>query len=186
MKKLVLFLLFGYLFPCIISFSPTKIEGKVGEIKTFKVEIKNIHTPCLLEIDETFFDYQNVKLISVSKWDTIKRNLFQKVISIQLLKEGKGSVKIKRTCLIQTSEGKIEIIIKKREYKELKEEVNNLLKKIILGEEISLSYLINTFDEFIKEYEKLKKKEDKNLYLLIKDILNYLLKIKELSKKKIE
>ncbi|MCS7250302.1 MAG: hypothetical protein N2323_02525 [candidate division WOR-3 bacterium] len=186
MKKILVFLILSLVYPCVISFKPNTLKGKVGEIKTITIEVKNIHTPCLLTIDETYFEYENVKPVSISKWDTLKPNLFQKVISIKLLKEGKGNIKLKRSCPIQVSQGKVEILIEKREYKELKEEIRKLLKEIILGENINFEYLINTFDEFIKIYEKRKIKEDKNLYLLIKEIYNYLIKIKELSQREIE
>ncbi len=186
MKK-ILFLLISFLaYPCVINFKPTTLKGKVGEIKTVIIEVKNIHTPCLLAIDETYFEYENVKPISISKWDTLKPNLFQKVMTIKLLKEGKGSIKAKRTCPIQTSQGKLEIIIEKREYKELKNEIKELLKKIIIGEDINFEYLITTSEEFIKTYEKKNVKEDKNLYVLVKEIYNYLIKIKELIQKEIE
>lgn len=186
MKKF-LFLLISYLvYPCIISFKPNNLKGKVGETKTVIIEVKNIHTPCLLAIDETYFEYENVKPISISKWDTLKPNLFQKVMSIKLLKEGKGSIKVKRTCPIQTSQGKLEILIEKREYKELKNEIKELLKKIIIGEDINFEYLTTTFEEFIKTYEKKSVKEDKNLYGLVKEIFNYLIKIREVAQKEIE
>ncbi|MCS7180276.1 MAG: hypothetical protein NZ891_02870, partial [bacterium] len=186
MKKILVFLTFSLIYPCVISFKPNTLKGKVGEIKTITIEVKNIHTPCLLAIDETYFEYENVKPVSISKWDTLKPNLFQKVMSIKLLKAGKGNIKLKRTCPIQVSEGKLEILIEKREYKELKEEIKELLKKIIIGEDINFEYLIITFDEFIKTYEKRKVKEDKNLYLLVKEIYNHLIKIKELCEKEIE
>jgi hypothetical protein len=187
MKKIILgFLIVGYLYPCIITFSPKELRGKVGELKTFVVEVKNIHTPCLLPIEESNFEFENVKLVSQSKWDTIKPNLFKKIITIQLLKEGKGSVKIKRSCPVQTSSAKLDIVIEKRNFKELKEEVKNLIKKIILGEEISFDYLLITFEEFVNTYEKKKIKNEKELYSSVKEIYNYLLKIKAICEKEKE
>jgi hypothetical protein len=97
---------------CVITFTPARDTGVVGETLRFKVLVANIHVPCLIGIDATTFESQRLHLAHMdSTWVKLSATRFEKGLSVVLDSAGTGSIGVKRVCEIRTSTGGASVLI---------------------------------------------------------------------------
>ncbi len=167
--------------PSIITFNPSSAKGKVGEILTFTVEVKYIHLPCLIGIDDAKFTYAKVSPLSVSGWESLGPGRFRKVLTVKLMEEGNGKIILNHICPIKKSTGEVQIKIAKRTLEETYQEAKQLLSDLLIGKDINLEYLRNTLKELIESSQGAKGKEIKRFLELVKEILSAIERIFALS-----
>jgi len=161
MKKIyLLFLIFNLVFATTFSFSPPEGKGKVGEKRTFQLEARYQHLPCLVGIKTVEITYENLLPVSVSEWESISPGRFRKIITVKLKKAGKGKIKVTHLCPIKESKGEAVITIEKRTFEEAHREAKDLLTDLFLGRPINLEDLKLTLKELLTDFPPPKDKKD--------------------------
>ncbi|GEM_PF-2127513 len=170
----------------IITFSPSRASGKVGDVRTFQIEAQYTHLPCLSPVETGEFSYEKVFPVSVSEWESLASGRFRKIVTVRLKEAGKGKIRLSFVCPIKQSVGEVVIDITKRTLEETYREAKTLLSDLLVGKEINLEYLKDTLRELITESSKTKDKAIKDLAKKGKEIIAAIEKIQVLSSEAIE
>ncbi len=107
MKKLMMMMMIGWMLisaeksaACEITFMPETVEkAVVGETLTVEAILRYEHRKCVIEKDDTNLEMSdNIRIVSDTGWEKVKRSLYHNFFDIQMLKEGEAWFRIFREC----------------------------------------------------------------------------------------
>ncbi len=95
---------------CNMSFEPSSISGKLGNLEVFEVTVIKDHNKCTLDsMDDYHFEFENLQVTGYTDWEQINFNTYKRYFQVSPSETGIGEVKIWKDC---TKEGYEETILK--------------------------------------------------------------------------
>ncbi len=83
---------------CIQKLKADKTTVKVGETVSVTANIKWIHHPCVLDVDEVNFKWIGVKKLSKIKWSKKGRGKYTATFKVKITSAKKAMIKMWREC----------------------------------------------------------------------------------------
>jgi|GEM_PF-1248160 len=97
---------------CHYTFDSQIDQAKAGEVVEVKVTVIYEHRRCIIELEDTRFNLNNLELVEKNNWIKEKRGTYSTLLRLRAIKSGSAKLEVVRECSkkgISSAEWKIDV-----------------------------------------------------------------------------